>query len=139
MATDELLPGSRIDPHRSWADELTVIAPTRGWRALDLGEFFRRAELLRFLVWRDLKLRYQQTLLGGLWAIIQPLATTAAFSLVFGRLAKMPSDGLPYPLFSLTGLVIWTYFSGALNGAVGALVSNRQLVSKVYFPRLILP
>jgi lipopolysaccharide transport system permease protein len=134
-----MIAGRRTDRFRSWADELTVIAPTHGWRALDIEEFFRRSELLRFLVWRDLKLRYQQTLLGGLWAIIQPLATTAAFSLVFGRLAKMPSDGVPYPLFSMTALVIWTYFATALNGAVGALVSNRQLVSKVYFPRLILP
>lgn len=139
MVSDASVAGRHLDGHPSWADELTVIAPTRGWRALDMAEFFRRSELLRFLVWRDLKLRYQQTLLGGLWAIIQPLATTAAFSLVFGRLANMPSDGVPYPLFSMTALVIWTYFSGALNGAVGALVSNRQLVSKVYFPRLILP
>jgi lipopolysaccharide transport system permease protein len=126
-------------PRPAWDDELTVIVPTRGWRALDLKELVRRAELLRFLIWRDLKVRYQQSLLGGLWAILQPLAATAAFSLVFGRLAKMPSDGLPYPLFSLTGLVIWTFFAGALNNTVNCLVANRSLVSKVYFPRLILP
>jgi lipopolysaccharide transport system permease protein len=124
---------------RSWDDELTVILPTRGWRALDLVELLRRAELLRFLIWRDLKVRYQQTLLGGLWAILQPLAAAAVFTLVFGRLARIPSEGIPYPLFSLTGLVIWTFFTGAFGNAVGALVNNRQLVSKVYFPRLILP
>jgi lipopolysaccharide transport system permease protein len=124
---------------RSWDDELTVILPTRGWRALDLVELLRRAELLRFLIWRDLKVRYQQTLLGGLWAILQPLAAAAVFTLVFGRLARIPSEGVPYPLFSLTGLVIWTFFTGAFGNAVGALVNNRQLVSKVYFPRLILP
>jgi lipopolysaccharide transport system permease protein len=124
---------------RSWDDELTVILPTRGWRALDLVELLRRAELLRFLIWRDLKVRYQQTLLGGLWAILQPLAAAAVFTLVFGRLARIPSEGVPYPLFSLTGLVIWTFFTGAFGNAAGALVNNRQLVSKVYFPRLILP
>lgn len=129
----------RFAPERSRDDELTVIMPTHGWRALDVGELLHRAELLRFLIWRDMKVRYQQTLLGGLWAIIQPLAGTAAFTLVFGRLARMPSDGVPYPLFALTGLIVWTFFSAALNGAVGSLVGNRHLVTKVYFPRLILP
>lgn len=133
------LVGNGPAPANAWDDELTVIVATRGWRAFDVGELLRRAELLRFLIWRDLKVRYQQTLLGGLWAIIQPLAATAAFSVVFGRLAHMPSDGVPYPLFSLTALVVWTFFSGALNNAVASLVANRQLVSKVYFPRLILP
>jgi lipopolysaccharide transport system permease protein len=139
MALADLLPGHRLRRDAFWDDELTVILPTRGWRAFDLAELVRRAELLRFLIWRDLKVRYQQTLLGGLWAILQPLATAAAFTLVFRRLARMPSDGIPYPLFSLTALVVWTFFAGALNGAVTSLVGNRQLISKVYFPRLILP
>lgn len=133
------LVGHRPSRRAAWDEELTVILPTRGWRTLDLKELVRRAELLRFLIWRDLKVRYQQSLLGGLWAILQPLAATAAFSLVFGRLAKMPSDGVPYPLFSLTALVIWTYFANALTSTVNCLVANRSLVSKVYFPRLILP
>jgi lipopolysaccharide transport system permease protein len=137
--SNHLLSAWRQDSNRSWDDELTVIEPTGGWRSLDLAEVVRRSELLRFLVWRDLKVRYQQTLLGGLWAILQPLAGTAAFSLVFGRFAKMPSDGVPYPLFSLTALVVWSYFAGALSAAVNSLVANRQLVSKVYFPRVILP
>jgi lipopolysaccharide transport system permease protein len=138
MALAELLPGHRRRD-AAWDDELTVIVPTRGWRAFNIGELVGRSELLRFLVWRDLKVRYQQTLLGGLWAILQPLAGTAAFSLVFGRLARIPSDGIPYPLFCLTALIVWTFFAGALSGATGSLVNNVQLVNKVYFPRLILP
>jgi len=121
------------------SEQLTIIQPSRGWRALQLGEIFRHRDLMKFLIWRDMKVRYQQTVLGGLWAIIQPLGTTAAFTLVFGKLAKIPSDGIPYPLFSFTGLVIWSFFSQALNGAVGSLVGSTQLVEKVYFPRLVLP
>lgn len=119
--------------------QLTVIRPSKGWRSLHLGEIIRHRDLLKFLIWRDMKVRYQQTILGGLWAIIQPLGTTAAFTLVFGKLAKIPSDGIPYPLFSFTGLVIWTFFSQAMNSAVGSLVGSTELVEKVYFPRLILP
>lgn len=106
---------------------------------MHLTELLRHRDLLKFLIWRDIKVRYQQTLLGGLWAIIQPLGTTAAFTLVFGNLAKVPSDGIPYPLFSFTGLVIWTFFSQGLNGAVASLIGSTELVEKVYFPRLILP
>src|SRR5215218_6763387 len=102
------------------SEQLTIIRPSRGWRALQLGEIFRHRDLMKFLIWRDMKVRYQQTVLGGLWAVIQPLGTTAAFTLVFGKLAKIPSDGIPYPLFSFTGLVIWSFFSQALNGAVGS-------------------
>jgi lipopolysaccharide transport system permease protein len=119
--------------------KLTVIKPSRGWRALDLGELYAHRDLMGFLIWRDMKVRYQQTLLGGLWAILQPLATTATFTFVFGRLAKVPSDGIPYPLFSFTGLVIWNFFSGSFNAAVASLVESTQLIGKVYFPRLILP
>ncbi|WP_312163636.1 ABC transporter permease [Phenylobacterium sp.] len=117
----------------------TVVRPTRGWRSLNLGELLLYRDLIAFLVWRDLKVRYQQTVLGGAWAIIQPLATMIAFTFVFGKLAKLPSDGVPYPLFSFTALVIWTYFSQSISGAVGSLIGNTQLIEKVYFPRLILP
>jgi lipopolysaccharide transport system permease protein len=123
----------------SRADQLTVIGPSRGWRALRLGEIVRYRDLLKFLIWRDLKVRYQQTVLGGLWAVIQPLGAAAAFTLVFGGLAKIPSDGVPYPIFSFTGLVIWTFFSQAANAAVGSLIGSTELVEKVYFPRLVLP
>ncbi|CAN7225954.1 ABC transporter permease [Phenylobacterium sp. LjRoot164] len=117
----------------------TVVRPTSGWRSLNLGELFLYRDLLMFLVWRDLKVRYQQTILGSAWAIIQPLATMVVFTVVFGKLAKLPSDGVPYPLFSFTALVIWTYFSQAVTGAVNSLIGNTQLIEKVYFPRLILP
>lgn len=123
----------------SRAEQVTVIRPSRGWRSLQIGELLRHRDLMKFLIWRDMKVRYQQTVLGGLWAIIQPLGTTAAFTLVFGKLAKVPSDGIPYPLFSFTGLVIWTFFSQAVIGAVGSLIGSTQLVEKVYFPRLVLP
>ena len=119
--------------------EFTVFRQTRGWRALDLREVFRHRDLLKFLVWRDIKVRYQQTFLGGFWAVLQPLALTAAFSVVFGRIAKIPSDGLPYPLFSFAGLIVWNFFSGAFNAAVESVAANSQLIEKVYFPRLILP
>jgi len=124
---------------RPAAKPLTVVGATRGWRAVDLVEILRHRDLLKFLIWRDLKVRYQQTLLGGLWAILQPLATTGLFTLVFGKLAKLPSDGVPYPLFSFVGVMVWSVFSQGLNGAVGSLVGSTQLVEKVYFPRLILP
>ncbi|MBA4010565.1 MAG: phosphate ABC transporter permease [Phenylobacterium sp.] len=117
----------------------TVVRPTSGWRSLNLGELLLYRDLLMFLVWRDLKVRYQQTILGSAWAIIQPLATMVVFTVVFGKLAKLPSDGVPYPLFSFTALVIWTYFSQAVTGAVNSLIGNTQLIEKVYFPRLILP
>ena len=123
----------------SRADQVTVIRASQGWRSLQIAELLKHRDLMKFLIWRDMKVRYQQTLLGGLWAIIQPLGTTAAFTLVFGKLAKVPSDGIPYPLFSFTGLVIWTFFSQAVIGAVGSLIGSTQLVEKVYFPRLVLP
>jgi lipopolysaccharide transport system permease protein len=115
-----------------------VIEPSRGvsLRLQDLWEF---RELLYFLFWRDLKVRYKQTLLGGAWAILQPLATTVIFTVVLGRLAKVSSDGVPYSLFALSGLLPWQLFSFALTASSASLVSNTQLITKVYFPRLIIP
>ncbi len=104
------------------------------WRDL-----WRYRELLGFLAWRDIKVRYKQTVLGVLWALIQPAITTAIFVFLFGNLAKMPSGGVPYPLVVLSGLLAWQLFSAALSGSSGSLVSNSSLISKVYFPRLIVP
>lgn len=104
-----------------------------------LQEFWAYRELLFFMVWRDLKVRYKQTLLGVAWAVIQPLASTLIFYLLIGRMAKMPSDGVPYPVFVYLGMSVWTYFSGAVAYASNSLVNNSQLLTKVWFPRLIIP
>ncbi|HVC18571.1 MAG TPA: ABC transporter permease [Vicinamibacterales bacterium] len=111
----------------------------RAWSLRELEELWAYRELLYFLVWRDIKVRYKQTALGVTWALLQPAATMVVFWVFFGKLAHVSSDGLPYPLFSLAGLIPWTYFSTALAGGSGALVNNRQLISKVYFPRLLVP
>jgi len=117
----------------------TVIRPSRGWVALNLGELWAYRELLFFLTWRDIKVRYKQTVLGALWAVLQPVLTMAVFSVFFGRLAKMPSDGIPYPIFALSGLLPWQLFAYALAQSSNSIVANKNLVSKVYFPRLIVP
>jgi lipopolysaccharide transport system permease protein len=121
------------------AQGIVLIGPSRGWRALDLGELWRARELLYFLVWRDVKVRYKQTAFGAAWAILQPVFTMLVFSLFFGRLARIPSDGVPYPVFSLTGLVPWTFFAYGLTQSANSLVGSQHLVTKVYFPRLVLP
>jgi lipopolysaccharide transport system permease protein len=115
------------------------IEPSNTWVSLSLGELWQYRELLYFLVWRDVKVRYKQTVLGAAWAIIQPLSTMLIFSLFFGRLAKMPSDGIPYPLFSLAALVPWTFFANGLNQSANSLVASANLLKKVYFPRLVIP
>lgn len=115
------------------------IAPSRGWTALRLGELWEHRELLWFLTWRDVKVRYKQTLLGAAWAILQPVLTMLVFSLFFGRLAKMPSDGLPYPVFAFAALVPWTFFAYSLGQSSNSLVQSAQLIKKVYFPRLAVP
>ena len=117
----------------------TIIEPSRGWVALRLGELWEYRELLYFLTWREVKVRYKQTAMGAAWAIIQPLFTMLIFSLFFGRLAKVPSDRIPYPLFCLTGLVPWTFFVNGFSQASSSLVTSSNLISKVYFPRLSLP
>jgi lipopolysaccharide transport system permease protein len=118
---------------------VVVIEPVRGWLRVNLAELFRYRELVFFLVWRDVKVRYKQTVLGALWAILQPLITMVVFSLFFGRLAKMPSDGVPYPVFSFAALVPWTFFATGLTQASNSLVNGRNLLRKVYFPRLAMP
>lgn len=112
---------------------------SKGWAPPKLGELWAFRELLYFFAWRDIKVRYKQTVLGVLWAIIQPFLTMVIFSLFFGRLGNVPSDGVPYPVFSYTGLVPWTFFANALAQASNSLVVNANMVKKIYFPRLALP
>lgn len=122
-------------------DELPItrIEPSRGWVSLRLHELVEYRELLFFLVWRDIKVRYKQTALGASWAIIQPFFTMVVFSLFFGKLAKVPSDGIPYPIFSYAALVPWTFFATGLTQASNSLVGSQNLIKKVYFPRLTIP
>jgi lipopolysaccharide transport system permease protein len=112
---------------------------SRGWVSLKLGDLWAYRELVYFLTWRDVKVRYKQTVLGAAWAILQPLLTMLVFSLFFGKLAKMPSEGVPYPVFTLAALVPWTFFSNGLTQSSNSLVGNANLITKVYFPRLIVP
>jgi lipopolysaccharide transport system permease protein len=121
------------------SERWAIIEPPRRWPSLGGRELWAHRELLYFLVWRDVKVRYKQTLLGAAWAILQPLATMLVFSLFFGRLAKVPSDGVPYPLFALSGLVPWTFFANGLAQSANSVVLSQNLVTKVYFPRLAIP
>jgi len=116
-----------------------VIEPLHGWVPLNLRELWRYRDLLFFLAWRDITIRYKQTILGASWAIIQPFSTMVVFSIFFGFLIHVPSDGVPYPVFSYVALLPWQYFATALSQAAESLVSNQALVSKIYFPRLIIP
>jgi lipopolysaccharide transport system permease protein len=116
-----------------------VILPATRWSPLQFGELWAFRELLFFFVWRDIKVRYKQTLLGATWAVLQPVATTVVFALFFGRLAKIPSEGQPYVLFALSGLVLWTFFAQALNGASQSLVGAAGMITKIYFPRVLTP
>ncbi len=115
------------------------IEPSHGWVSLKLHEVWEYRELLYFLTWRDIKVRYKQTVLGAAWAIIQPFFTMVVFSLFFGRLAKMPSDGIPYPIFAYAALVPWTFFAHGLTQSSNSLVGSANLIKKVYFPRLAIP
>lgn len=121
------------------ASTVNYIDSKRGWVGINFGELWRYRELLYFLVWRDIKVRYKQTALGAAWAILQPFVAMVVFSLFFGRLAGMPSDGVPYPLFSFAALVPWTFFAYALTQSSESLVTNQQILKKVYFPRLAIP
>ncbi len=116
-----------------------IITPSRGWAALNLKEIWAHRELLYFLTWRDIKIRYKQTALGAIWAIIQPLFPMLIFTLFFGKLAKVPSDGIPYSVFAYAGLLPWTYFSGAVGNSSNSIVGSAHLISRVYFPRMIVP
>jgi lipopolysaccharide transport system permease protein len=118
---------------------VTVIRPQRGWRAIDARELWRYRELLYFLVWRDIKVRYKQTVIGAAWAVIQPVCTMVIFSVIFGRFAKIPSEGVPYPVFVYAGLLPWLFFANAVSQSSLSLVNQSHLLTKVYFPRLFIP
>jgi lipopolysaccharide transport system permease protein len=129
------LPASSVEP----ASLVTVIERRPGWKLVDFPEVWKYRELLLFLTWRDVQVRYKQTVLGAAWAILQPLSSMIVFSIFFGKLANLPAGDLPYPLFVLAGVLPWTFFSNALGSAGNSLVGNHDLVKKVYFPRLFIP
>jgi lipopolysaccharide transport system permease protein len=126
-------------PVQHAAPPIVRIEPPRGWLDLRLGEVWAYRELLYFFVWRDVKVRYKQTVIGVAWVVLQPLLTMGVFTLFFGRLAKLPSDGLAYPVFYFTALVPWSYFSTALQSCTAVVVDNQRVITKVFFPRLVLP
>src|SRR5207253_4110867 len=116
-----------------------ILKPSRGFLQINLRAVWEYRELLYFLVWRDIKVRYKQTALGAAWAILQPVMTMLVFSVFFGRLAKMPSDGIPYPVFAYAALLPWQLFAFALSESANSLVASQNLIKKVYFPRLVIP
>ncbi len=118
---------------------VTIIKPKKGFIPIDFKELIEYRELLVNLVIRDIKVRYKQSLIGGLWAILQPFLTMVVFSIFFGQVAKINSQGIPYPIFSYSGLLLWTYFTGALTGASNSMVANGNLLTKIYFPRILIP
>lgn len=120
-------------------EPVTFIRPSRGWAAINLKELWAFRELLYFLTWRDIKVRYKQTALGAAWAILQPVLTMVVFTIFFGRMAKVPTDGVPYPIFSYTALLPWGLFSKAISDAGRSLVAHRSMITKIYFPRLSIP
>ncbi|MEJ2571437.1 MAG: ABC transporter permease [Anaerolineales bacterium] len=124
---------------RGDAVPISLIQPSRGWSGLNLGELWRYRELVYFLIWRDLKVRYKQTLLGASWAILKPFLSMVIFSLVFGQLAGLPTDEAPAPLFYYAGLLPWVFFQDGINKASASLVAGRNLITKIYFPRLAIP
>jgi homopolymeric O-antigen transport system permease protein len=140
----EVLPPSRATlpasvPAVADSQPQTVIQPSRGWQLVNVRELWQFRELLYFLVWRDVKVRYKQTALGAAWAVLQPLLMMAVFSVFFGRLAGVNSDGLPYPLFVFAGLLPWTFFATAIASAGNSVVGSERLITKIYFPRLAVP
>src|SRR5438552_13029972 len=117
----------------------TIIRPASGWQLVNVAELWRYRELLYFLTWRDVKVRYKQTLLGAAWAILQPVMMMVVFTIFFGRLAKLPAGNLPYPIFVFAGLLPWTFFATAIANAGNSVVGSERLITKIYFPRLAIP
>jgi len=132
-------PAQIVPAERPIERPVVRIVPQQGWLDLGLGELWEYGGLLYFFVWRDIKIRYKQTAIGIAWAIVQPFMTMAVFSLFFGALARIPSQGLPYPIFYYSALLPWTYFAGALQNATNSMVDHQRVITKVYFPRVILP
>lgn len=137
---EDLHPSKVVETQRLPEDqEETVIEPARGWVALDLPELWRYRELLFFLAWRDLKVRYKQTLIGASWAVIQPIVTMVVFTIIFGRLAKLDTQGFPQTIFYFSAIVPWTFLSAGVTQSANSLVGNSALITKIYFPRLSVP
>jgi lipopolysaccharide transport system permease protein len=130
--TQKALEGSRLP-------DLVTIKPVKGWVPLNLKDLWHYRELVYFLTWRDLKVRYKQSVLGVLWAILKPFMNMVVFTIFFGQLAKIPSDGIPYPIFSYTGLLPWGFFAAALDVSARSMLQSGNMVSKIYFPRIIVP
>ena len=120
-------------------EEVLILRPSRGWSALNLRDLWKYRELIYFLTWRDIKVRYKQTILGASWAVIQPLVNMVVLTIIFGRLANMSTEGIPRPIFTFTALLPWGLFSKALSDAGRSMLSNRSMITKIYFPRLIIP
>ena len=140
--SDEMavLPAQSGNPSRTLPDKpIVTIEASRSWVSINFPDLWAYRELLYFLVWRDIKVRYKQTALGAMWAILQPLVTMIIFTYFFGKLARVPTDDIPYPIFFYTGLLLWTYFSNAITSGANSLIGNTNLITKVYFPRLIIP
>src|SRR3989337_3286011 len=131
--------GHRMSQPAQSIAPITRIEPSRGWVGVNLGELWRHRELLYFLIWRDVKVRYKQTLLGAAWAILKPRFSMGIFTIIFGRLAEVPTDGAPAPVFYFTALLPWILFQDGVSKASASLVAGRSLVTKVYFPRMVVP
>jgi lipopolysaccharide transport system permease protein len=128
-----------VNTEQSASARITLVKPSQGWVPLNLRDLWLYRELIYFMTWRDLKVRYKQTALGAAWAIIKPVMTMVVFSIFFGQLAKVPSDGIPYPIFTFTALLPWELFTNALSQTSRSLVNSANMITKIYFPRLILP
>lgn len=137
MVAEELT--AQAAPSHESPQPTRVIKPVRGWSGVDWSVLWRYKDLIRFLTWRDIQLRYRQTVLGIAWALIQPIGTMTVFTVFFGRFGKMPSEGVPYPVFALAGLLPWQLFAYALSESSNSLLGNQNLLTKVYFPRLVIP
>ena len=131
---------ANVSPRAAYLDaEITVIQPHNGWRGVNFAELWRSRELLYFFIWRDIKVRYKQTVIGAAWAVLQPVCTMLIFAVIFGGFAKIPSNGVPYPIFVYAGLLPWTFFANAVSQSSLSLINQARLLTKIYFPRLHIP